>query len=295
MPSLIHLYYYLSPIQQTREFKVTHEAYLDIEIDGEPMGKIVVGLFGDAVPKTVANFLRFAARGYKGHHYKGSPFHRIIKKFMIQAGDVLTGDGKGSISIYGPSFPDENFEIKHSGPGFLSMANRGKDTNGCQFFITTIATPWLDGHHVVFGKVVKGQAVLHKIEYTATDWNDRPLKEIIIAKSGRQPLDEPYYISDDPYNLRDWLKTISFPLGLSFSIICIFNHFIKKLDSHILDDDGSMDDEETVLKKKMIREEEEEKEKGKEEEKGKEKNEEDKEINEKANVRKRAVEGDDKK
>ncbi|XP_027220576.1 peptidyl-prolyl cis-trans isomerase B [Penaeus vannamei] len=223
-----------------REYKVTHEVFFEMEADGKPLGTVVVGLFGDTVPRTVKNFITFASKGYAGFKYEGTPIHRVIKKFMIQGGDVATGDGKGSISIYGESFPDENFEINHSGPGFVSMANRGKDTNGCQFFITTIATPWLNGHHVVFGKVVEGQPIIHNIEYMATDWNDRPLKDVRIAKSGRRSVKTPYYISDDPYNLKDWLKTISVPLGLSFTIIYIFNYFIKMLDRSIIPDDGSM-------------------------------------------------------
>ncbi|XP_042878669.1 peptidyl-prolyl cis-trans isomerase B-like [Penaeus japonicus] len=229
-----------------REYKVTHEVYFDLEADGKPLGTVVIGLFGETVPRTVKNFITFASKGYAGFKYEGTPIHRVIKKFMIQGGDVATGDGKGSISIYGESFPDENFEINHSSPGFVSMANRGKDTNGCQFFITTIATPWLNGHHVVFGKVVEGQPIVHKIEYMATDWNDRPLKDVRIAKSGRRPVKTPYYISDDPYNLKDWLKTISVPLGLSFCIIYVFNYFIKMLDRSIIPDDGSMEIDEAT-------------------------------------------------
>ncbi|XP_047483369.1 peptidyl-prolyl cis-trans isomerase B-like [Penaeus chinensis] len=252
-----------------REYKVTHEVFLELEADGKPMGTVVVGLFGDTVPRTVKNFITFASKGYAGFKYEGTPIHRVIKKFMIQGGDVATGDGKGSISIYGESFPDENFEINHSGPGFVSMANRGKDTNGCQFFITTIATPWLNGHHVVFGKVVEGQPIVHQIEYMATDWNDRPLKDVRIAKSGRRSVKTPYYISDDPYNLKDWLKTISVPLGLSFCIIYVFNYFIKMLDRSIIPDDGSMEIEDTEIgePKEGEKEKEEEGTKKKEEEK----------------------------
>ncbi|XP_071522290.1 uncharacterized protein [Panulirus ornatus] len=235
----------------SREFKVTHEVYFDVESEGQALGRMVMGLFGEAAPLTVENFMTFATKGHKGYKYKGTTFHRVIKKFMIQGGDVVSGDGMGTVSIYGPTFPDETLHIKHSRPGFLSMANQGKDTNGCQFFITTIATPWLDGHHVVFGKIVKGESVLHKIEYLPTDWNDRPLKHVIIAKCGGKVVNNPYYITDDPYNLKDWLKTISIPLGLSFTIIAIFNYFIKKMDSCIIDDDGSMDDDETRQRKMM--------------------------------------------
>ncbi|KAK8402440.1 hypothetical protein O3P69_000687 [Scylla paramamosain] len=160
---------------------------------------MVFGLFGEAAPRTVRNFVTFATKGYKGKKYEGSKFHRVIKKFMIQGGDVVSGDGQGSISIYGETFADETLDIKHSRPGMLSMANRGPNTNGCQFFITTVATSWLDGHHVAFGKLVKGEEVLREIESVATDWQDRPLKDIVIYKSGRRPFVEAYYISDDPY------------------------------------------------------------------------------------------------
>ncbi|KAJ8867503.1 hypothetical protein PR048_031305 [Dryococelus australis] len=121
---------------------------------------------------------------------------------MQKGGDVVEkGDklGVGSVSIYGKYFPDENFDIKHTGPGYVSMANAGKDTNGCQFFITTIATPWLDGHHTVFGKVIRGQDVVHKIEQTPTDPEDRPVKPVVIAKSGTEPVTKPYFSADEPY------------------------------------------------------------------------------------------------
>lgn len=238
------------------EYTVTHEVYFDIEIAGEPKGQMVIGLFGETVPLTVQNFYTLATTGVDGNKYQGTVFHRVIKKFMIQGGDVLNASGLGRLSIYGETFPDENFDVKHATPGFVAMANSGPDSNACQFYITTTSTPWLDGKHVVFGKVIEGQGYVHLIEHQDTDYNDRPIKEIRIAKSGSRKVRRPYTISDDPYNLWDWMKTISFPLSLSFSIIFLFNYFIKQLDRGIETEEaftllkkkakaGKLDDEET--------------------------------------------------
>lgn len=162
---------------------ITEKVYFDISIGDVPAGRIVIGLFGEEVPKTARNFYELAT-GSQGFGFEGSAFHRVIPGFMMQGGDFTRGNGTGGKSIYGAKFADESFGLSHSGRGVLSMANSGPNTNGSQFFITFKDTTFLDGRHVVFGEVLEGFDVMDMVESAPTDGRDRPVKAVTITASG---------------------------------------------------------------------------------------------------------------
>lgn len=166
------------------------QVFFDIQVEGKDLGRITFELYKDIVPNTVENFRGLCTGEYQSKTsgktltYKGSKFHRIIPEFMIQGGDFTRGDGRGGESIYGAKFADENFKAKHTKPGLLSMANAGPNTNGSQFFITTVECPWLDGKHTVFGEVIDGMDIVKKMESYGTR-DGTPKKSISISDCGQ--------------------------------------------------------------------------------------------------------------
>ncbi|CAL1372512.1 unnamed protein product [Linum trigynum] len=221
--------------------------FFDISIGGELEGRVIVELYNDVVPKTAENF-RALCTGEKGIgpntgvplHFKGCRFHRVIKGFMAQGGDISAGDGTGGESIYGLKFDDENFELKHERKGMLSMANSGPNTNGSQFFITTTRTSHLDGKHVVFGRIVKGMGVVRSVEHVPTAEGDIPTLDVTIAECGEIPEGEddgitnffndgdeypdwPVDLNESPEELTWWMDSVD-------SIKSFGNDHFKKQD-----------------------------------------------------------------
>lgn len=180
---------------QSYDVDVTHKVTFTVQVgnDTSATGQLVIGLFGKLAPKTVENFVTLASeKGFEGKSYKNSIFHRVVPSFMIQGGDITSGDGRGTFSIYGKYFEDENFVLNHGQAGVLSMANAGKDTNGSQFFITLVPTPWLDGKHTVFGAVLDKASLdlVYRIGSVETNKEDRPLEDVRILDSKVEVVEE---------------------------------------------------------------------------------------------------------
>jgi peptidyl-prolyl isomerase D len=220
------------------EAKSRQRCYLDISIDKRYVGRVVIELFNDITPKTCENFRVFCT-GENGKtqdekhdlHFKGSPFHRIIKGFMIQGGDFIRGNGQGGSSIYGPEFDDENFQLKHDAPFLLSMANHGPNTNASQFFITVAPTPHLDDKHVVFGKVIKGQDVVTECENVEVDTDNqhKPKTPVIISACGALAEGEDDGVQTDPADIYPNLPELSKVDFANISVVLVVAESIRQL------------------------------------------------------------------
>ena len=204
--------YFDDESEEPLKYVVTHEAYFDFEIKGnatsgnQKLGRVTIALFGDICPMTVTNFVQISKgfkRKGKKYSYVGSNIHRIVRDFVIQGGDIVKYDGTGSLSIYGERFDDENFLLSHRSAGWVSMANYGQDTNGSQFFITLVPARWLDGHHVVFGKVINGMNIVKKIaEMDIFKGTSVPKRQIEIVKSGINDINK-YELNEEQLNSQD--------------------------------------------------------------------------------------------
>ncbi|CAH1797589.1 unnamed protein product [Owenia fusiformis] len=195
------------------KYTVTEEAYFDVEVQdmdgpGEDYnGRFVVALFGDTAPMTTLNF-KSIVEGYKRGKetlwYKGTNIHRIVPDFVIQMGDITVGDGTGGRSIFGEKFNDEDFVLSHRAPGWLAMANHGKDTNASQFYILLNKARWLDGKHVVFGKVVRGMDVIRTLGEVPADPNTAvPKKKVKIVDCGIVGIEKKYDLKNDELDSED--------------------------------------------------------------------------------------------
>ncbi|XP_068141753.1 peptidyl-prolyl cis-trans isomerase, rhodopsin-specific isozyme [Drosophila tropicalis] len=214
-------------------FTVTSRIYMDVKHNKQPLGRITFGLFGKLAPKTVANFRHICLRGINGSSYVGARFHRIVDRFLVQGGDIVNGDGTGSISIYGAYFEDEAkaLDIEHNRPGYLGMANRGPNTNGCQFYVTTVGAQWLDGKHTVFGKVLEGMDTIYAIEDVKTDTDDFPMEPVIISNCGEIPTEHFEFYPDD-FNIMGWIRAAGLPVTSSFLVLLIFHYFFRQLNMY---------------------------------------------------------------
>ncbi|CAH0381837.1 unnamed protein product [Bemisia tabaci] len=185
-------------VSPNSQFNITHKLYFEIEQQGKELGNIIFGLYGDVVPKTVTNFRMIALMGINDTDlsYMRSRFHKVVPGVKIIGGDVINDDGSGHTSIWKRLFEDENFLIKHSEPGIVSMVNHGPNTNGCQFFITLKACPSYDGVNVAFGKVVRGMDIVYQIAKSQLDSDGEPRSPVIVTRIGELPVvgtDHPFY------------------------------------------------------------------------------------------------------